>query len=58
MSRDTARSIGALIGLSIGVLVMWSLGYGGVMPLFLFGASGAIAGGITGERMVGGTPRG
>lgn len=58
MSRDAGRSIGALIGLSIGVLVMWWLGYAGVMPLFLFGASGAIAGGITGERMVGGIRRG
>ena len=54
MSREAGRSIGALAGLAMGVAMMWAFGYGGVIPLFLFGAGGAIVGGIAGERMVGG----
>jgi len=54
MSHEAGRSIGALLGLAIGAATMWSLGYGGVIPLFLFGAGGTIAGGIAGERMAGG----
>jgi outer membrane lipoprotein SlyB len=52
MNREAGRSIGALSGLAIGVLVMWTLGYSGIIPLFLFGAGGTVAGGITGERII------
>ncbi len=54
MSREAGRSLGALAGLAIGATTMWALGYGGVIPLFLFGASGTIAGGMVGERLAGG----
>jgi hypothetical protein len=54
MSREAGRSIGALAGLAIGATLMWALGYGGVIPLFLFGAGGTIVGGIIGERTLGG----
>jgi hypothetical protein len=53
MSREAGRSIGALLGLGIGALAMWALGYGGVIPLFLFGVGGVVAGGIIGERIAG-----
>ena len=53
MSREAGRSIGALAGLAIGSLAMWLLGYGGVIPLFLFGVGGTLAGAIIGERMTG-----
>jgi len=53
MSHEAGRSIGALAGLAIGTATMWSLGYGGVIPLFLFGAGGTIAGGMVGERLAG-----
>ncbi len=55
MSREAGRSIGALAGLAIGAAMMWALGYGGVIPLFLFGAGGTMVGGMIGERMAGGT---
>jgi uncharacterized membrane protein YccC len=53
MSREAGRSIGALAGLATGSLAMWLLGYGGVIPLFLFGVGGTLAGAIIGERMTG-----
>jgi hypothetical protein len=53
MSREAGRSIGALAGLATGSLAMWMLGYGGIIPLFLFGVGGTLAGAITGERMAG-----
>ncbi len=49
LSRDAGRSAGAIAGLAVGVVAMWSLGYGGLIPLFCFGAGGAVAGGMTGE---------
>ncbi len=52
MSREAGRSVGALTGLAIGALLMWALGLGGVIPLFLFGAGGAVSGGMIGERSV------
>jgi|GEM_PF-1413170 len=50
MKKDTRRSIGAIIGLSLGISVMWSLGLGGLIYAFVFGAGGAVAGGMIGER--------
>lgn len=50
MSEDTYRSIGAISGLVIGMVVMFSLGFGGMIPGALFGAGGAVAGGICGEK--------
>ena len=49
--RDTFRSMGAIAGLAIGLGLMWMLGFGGLVPAAIFGAAGAVIGGITGERM-------
>jgi outer membrane lipoprotein SlyB len=50
MRKDTKRSIGALIGLVLGLTLMMSLGLGGLIYAFIFGAGGAVAGGMIGER--------
>ena len=50
MKTETSRSIGAIIGLTLGITIMWSLGLEGLIPGFIFGAGGAVAGGMTGER--------
>jgi hypothetical protein len=49
MTEETCRRIGAVCGLSLGILLMWSLGFGGLIPGFVFGAGGAVAGGMVGE---------
>jgi len=54
--RERNRSLGAIIGLSIGLMMMWALGLGGVLYGFVFGAGGAVIGGITGERFAGDSP--
>lgn len=51
MTVDGFRSIGAITGLVIGLALMIGLGYGGMIPGFLFGAGGAVAGGISGEKL-------
>lgn len=51
MARDTARSLGAVTGLSLGFLIMWALGLTGLVAAFGFGAGGAVLGGMTGERI-------
>ena len=50
MSRESFRSIGAILGLVVGVVLMLALRQGGVIPGAIFGAGGALAGGILGER--------
>jgi outer membrane lipoprotein SlyB len=50
LKKETRRSIGALTGLTIGLVMMWSLGLGGLVPAFICGAGGAVAGAIAGER--------
>ncbi|MCO8120314.1 hypothetical protein NHH03_01100 [Stieleria sp. TO1_6] len=51
MSRESFRSIGAVLGLVLGILVMWLAGQRGVLPGAIFGAGGALAGGVIGERI-------
>jgi|GEM_PF-2230954 len=51
--RERYRSLGAIIGLSTGLLMMWAFGLGGVIYGFVFGAGGAVIGGMTGERIAG-----
>ncbi|MCA9138575.1 MAG: hypothetical protein KDB00_17510 [Planctomycetales bacterium] len=53
MSRDNYRSIGAITGLALGITLMISLGKHGVIPGAIFGAGGALAGGVLGERIHG-----
>lgn len=50
-SRDTYRSIGAILGLSAGVITMSALGFGGLVAGAIFGASGCVAGAIVGEQL-------
>ena len=50
MTVDAYRSIGAITGLVMGLGLMFALGFGGMIPGFLFGAGGAVAGGISGEK--------
>ncbi|MBB3208997.1 outer membrane lipoprotein SlyB [Rhodopirellula rubra] len=49
--RDTFRTVGALTGLCVGLSLMWLMGMGGLIPAAIFGAGGAVIGGLTGERV-------
>nr|WP_201724009.1 hypothetical protein [Rhodopirellula sp. SM50] len=51
MSRDSYRSVGAIVGLGLGIALMVMAGQGGVLPGAIFGAGGALAGGILGEKV-------
>ena len=51
MSKDTCRSMGAIIGLVSSLLLMMVLGYSGVLPGAVFGAGGAVVGGMLGETL-------
>tara|TARA_R110002049_G_scaffold2750_8_gene22295 strand:+ start:254417 stop:254587 length:171 start_codon:yes stop_codon:yes gene_type:complete len=51
MTQDGFRSIGAIAGLVIGLALMFALDFGGMIPGFLFGAGGAVIGGISGEKV-------
>ncbi|QDV46692.1 hypothetical protein Enr13x_66010 [Stieleria neptunia] len=51
MSRDSYRSVGAIVGLGLGIGLMLMAGQGGVLPGAIFGAGGAMAGGILGEKI-------
>lgn len=51
MNEDSFRMIGAILGLAIGLLIMFALGIGGMVPGALFGAGGAVTGGICGEKV-------
>lgn len=57
VARETARSLGAVIGLSLGFLIMWAVGLSGLVAAFCFGAGGAVLGGMTGERLADSAPR-
>lgn len=50
MKRDTKRSIGAIIGLTLGLTLMRFLGLDGLVYAFIFGAGGTVVGGMIGER--------
>lgn len=51
MTRDSFRSVGAIVGLILGILIMKWSGQSGVMAGGLFGAGGALMGGIAGEQV-------
>lgn len=51
MTEDASRSVGAIAGLCLGLAIMFALGLGGMIPGALFGAGGAVAGGIIGEKV-------
>lgn len=51
ISKDTARRIGAISGLVLGILLMRLLGYSGILPGALFGAGFCVVGSITAEQI-------
>ena len=51
MSRDRFRSVGAILGIGVGLTLMVAVGPGGVIGGAIYGAGGALAGGILGERV-------
>ena len=50
MNEDSYRTIGAIIGLAFALVLMVGMGLGGMIPGALFGAGGAVVGGICGEK--------
>lgn len=52
MTRETYRTIGALIGLTIGLVGTVAIGYGGqLIPGAIMGAGGCVLGAVIAERM-------
>ena len=55
MSKENYRTIGAVIGLALGIAltigVMIITGHSSMIAGALFGAGGAVAGGISGEKV-------
>ena len=51
MSKDNYRSIGAIVGLVVGIGLMIASGQHSMLAGALFGAGGAVAGGISGEKV-------
>ena len=51
MSVDNYRTICSIAGLSIGIIIMVVSGMSGLIPGFIFGAGGAVLGGIVGEKI-------
>lgn len=51
MSEQAYRSIFAILGLAVGLGLMMLLGLGGMIPGAIFGAGGAVLGGMTGEQI-------
>ena len=50
MTENACRSIGSITGLVLGLTLMFALGLTGMVAGALFGAGGAVAGGISGEK--------
>lgn len=51
MTEQTYRTIGSLLGLAMGIALMFLLGLRGIVPSALLGAGGCVAGAITAERL-------
>ena len=51
MSEDTYRMICSLCGIVLGLGIMFAAGFAGMIPGAIFGAGGAVAGGIVGEKL-------
>ena len=51
MNRETFRTVGAITGLVVGLLIMNLAGLGGLVYAAIFGAGGCVMGGISGERI-------
>lgn len=53
--NERNRRIGALSGLILGIAIMYAIGMPGLVPAFILGAGGCVAGAMIGERI--GPPR-
>ena len=51
IARDTARRIGAISGLILGIIMMRLLGYSGIAESAIFGATFCVIGAITAEKL-------
>ncbi|MGB7348158.1 MAG: hypothetical protein WBD20_28295 [Pirellulaceae bacterium] len=51
MTEDNYRTICSITGLAIGMGIMFASGWAGMIPGAIFGAGGAVAGGIVGEKL-------
>ena len=51
MNEQAMRSVGAITGLVLAMLLMHWLGRGGLIWGFVFGAGGAVLGGMFGETV-------
>ena len=51
MTKESYRSIGAITGLIVGMGLMYAFSPGGMISGFIFGAGGAVIGGICGEMI-------
>lgn len=51
MTESAYRSIGSILGLTTGIVLMVAFGFSGIIPGALFGAGGCVAGAITAEKL-------
>ncbi len=50
MTEQSYRTIGSLLGLAIGIALMYLFDLRGIVPSALFGAGGCVTGAITAEK--------
>ncbi len=51
MSEEIYRSVGSIVGLVLGIVLMRSLGFGGIVSGALYGAGGCVAGAVLAEKL-------
>lgn len=51
MNRENYRTVGAILGLAVGILLMVAVGLNGLIAGAIFGAGGCVLGGISGEKL-------
>ncbi len=51
MSEESYRRIFSIVGLALSLGIMFASGFSGIIPGAIFGAGGAVCGGITGEQL-------
>lgn len=51
MNAESTRRLGAITGLSLGIGLMYAIGRVGLVPAFILGAGGCVAGSMIAERI-------